>query len=67
MSEPDDLRIKLQRIAADDSDPDAQEWAQGLLEAPREPTGSERLNAEIRQAAAGTRASDLRERLRRGL
>lgn len=65
MSEHDDLRIKLERMAADDSDPDAQEFAQSVLDMPREPTGGERLNAQIRQAAQGTQGRHFGERMMR--
>lgn len=65
MSERDDLRIKLERIAAGEDDPDAAAWAQGVLDAPREPTGSERLNAQIRQAAQGSAGANFRDRMRR--
>lgn len=55
-SEQSDLKTKLERIAADDEDPDAQAWAQELLAAKPEPTGHDRLNAAIRKGATGRAA-----------
>ena len=65
MSERDDLRVKLERIAADEDDPDAAAWAQGVLAMPKEPSGADRINAAIRQAAQGSAGANFRDRMRR--
>jgi hypothetical protein len=61
MSEHHDLRAKLERWAADDSDPERQEFALGVLVA--EKTASERFNDRLRADAKRATRPDHREKL----